>query len=116
LKKEEGETLLYREGFTDEGYSFYVEIISLIEDFCVWLEEKGFKFDSDMTIALTNYFALLETKEAVDKIVKEYEQLPVFKGKNPQEAYKIWRKESRKANIVDFQKISGERKEEKNDT
>ena len=107
--------MLYREGFTDDGYNFYVEIVSLIEDFCIWLEEKGFEFDSDRTIALTNYFALLEIKEEVEKIIQEFEHLPVFKGKKPQEVYKAWREESRKTNIVDFKKISGERKEEKND-
>ena len=96
--------MLDREGFTEEGYNFHTEILSLVEDFCLWLEEKGFEFEDDLQIALTSYFALLEIEDAVKEIISDFEKLPIFEGLSPHEAYEKWKRERGKARVVQFRR------------
>jgi hypothetical protein len=98
--------LLDREGFTEEGYNFRVEIISLVEDFCLWLEEKGFEFEDDLQLALTSYFALLEIRDALQDVISDFEKLPIFEGLSPQEAYEKWRRERGNGRVIKFRKRS----------
>ncbi len=96
--------MLDRKGFTEEGYSFQVEILSLIEDFCQYLEEKGFEFKSELQAALTSYFALVEVREALDEIIADFEKLPIFKGRQPREVFEEWMAEKKQSKLIKFKK------------
>jgi hypothetical protein len=98
--------LLDREDFTEEGYNFRVEIVSLVEDFCLWLEERGFDFKDDLQIALTSYFALLEIRDALEGVISDFEKLPIFEGLSPEEAYEKWKKGRENSRVVKFRKRS----------
>lgn len=93
-----------RKGFTEEGYSFKVELLSLIEDFCQYLEEKGFEFKSELQTALTSYFVLIEVREALNEIISQFEKLPVFEGRQPEEVLEEWMVEKNQSKLVKFKK------------
>ncbi len=96
--------MLYREGLTDSGYNFQVEILSLVDDFCTWLEEQGYKFESEIQIALMSFFVLLELREALNELINDYQKLPVFKNLSPLEAYETLKREMEKERkkVVNF--------------
>lgn len=96
--------MLDRKGFTEKGYSFQVELLSLVEDFCQYLEEKGFEFRSEIQTALTSYFALIEVREALDEIISHFERLPVFQDRQPKEIFDEWIVKKDQSKLVKFKK------------
>lgn len=96
--------------FQEINFNFEALVMGIVQNFLAWLKGEGFEFKEELQVVFTSYFALLELRTATDKLIKEYEKLPVFEGLDPEKAYQVWLKSQKEKKVVKFK-----RKEASND-
>jgi len=94
-------------GFKEVGFNFEALVGGLVKDFLEWLKTEGFEFKEELQVVFASYFALLELRTAADKLIKEYEKLPIFEGLDPERAYQKWLSEKKEKKVVEFKPRKG---------
>ncbi len=91
----------------NKSFNFELLVSNIVKEFLNWLKEEGFEFREELQAVFASYFALLELRTATDKLIKQYEGLPVFKGLKPEQAYQKWQEEKKKKKVVEFKPKEG---------
>lgn len=93
--------------FKEVGFNFEALVEKIVRQFLSWLKDEGFEFKEEMQTIFASYFALLELRTATEKLIKDYERLPIFEGLDPERAYQKWLSLKREKKVVEFKPREG---------
>lgn len=86
--------------FQEVNFNFEALAVGIVQNFLAWLKGEGFEFKEELQVVFVSYFALLELRTATDKLIEEYEKLPIFEGLEPERAYQAWLKSQKDKKVV----------------
>ncbi|MGQ9629785.1 MAG: hypothetical protein ACUVXI_05630 [bacterium] len=73
------------------NFTFYEEILQLVEKFCVEMDRRGCRMDSELEAALVSLYALDIIERNIEEIRKHMERDPIFEDMPPEVIYSIIR-------------------------